>query len=284
MTQSMNTLEGNGADGEKPLVALDPAVPAISNAGTHDARTSLSGPRLIAPWWHTALMVLVIVGLSATGARQMHNSGNRPLHLIPNYLLTIAYEWVLAGLAWWGIHLRKTSRQQLIGEWPPALRGWLSDIGAALAFWFVALMLLSVLAQALQRVFGSHLDPRRISDVTQKLAPTTGTEMMLFLILSISAGICEEFVFRGYFQQQFSLLGGRVWVGVVLAALVFGCAHGYEGISGVLLIAAYGAMFGVLALFRRGLRTGMIAHVWHDSASGVALVLLRHYGAHFGAK
>ena len=52
----------------------------------------------------------------------------------------------------------------------------------------------------------------------------------------------------------------------------------------MLLIAAYGAMFSVLALQRRGLRAGMIAHAWHDSVSGVALVLLRHHGLLFRAK
>ncbi len=239
---------------------------------------------LIAPWWHTALMILLIIGLSAIGARQIHSWGNRPLHLIPNYLLTIAYEWTLAGLAWWGIHLRKVPISQLVGEWRPTLRGWLTDIGAALIFWIAALMLLSAAAIALQHGSGSRLDPRKIADVTQKLAPASGMEMVLFLVLSISAGICEELVFRGYLQQQFSRLVGRVWLGVALAALAFGSAHGYEGISGVLLIAAYGAMFGVLALFRRGLRTGMIAHVWHDSVSGVALLLLRHHGVHFAAK
>ncbi|HEY4046644.1 MAG TPA: CPBP family intramembrane glutamic endopeptidase [Acidobacteriaceae bacterium] len=245
---------------------------------------SASSEELLAPWWHTALMVLLIVGLSVTGARQLHSSGNRPLHLLPNYMLTLVYEWLLAGLALWGLHMRGVPGRQLLGRWKPKLRDWLADFGAAIAFWLVAVMILSVIAQVLRHGFGSNLDPRKIADTTQKLAPTTGTELVLFLILSISAGICEEFVFRGYLQQQFAKLGGRVWIGVVLAALVFGCAHGYEGIAGVLLIAAYGAMFGVLALLRRGLRTGMIAHAWHDSISGIALVLLRHYGFHLGAK
>jgi hypothetical protein len=40
----------------------------------------------------------------------------------------------------------------------------------------------------------------------------------------------------------------------------------------------------VLALWRRRLRTGMIAHAWHDSLSGVAMVLLRHYGVHLTGK
>src|SRR5580658_7966188 len=121
----------------------------------------------------------------------------------------------------------------------------------------------AVLGNVLVKMSGSHIDPQKIGDVTQKLAPVTGWEMVLFLILSVSAGICEELVFRGYLQQQFARMGGSVWAGVVLSALVFGGAHGYEGVAGVLLICAYGAMFGVLALWRRGLRTGMIAHAWH---------------------
>ncbi len=52
---------------------------------------------LLAPWWHTALMVLVILGLSVAGVRQLRNFGDQPLHLVANYSLTIAYEWVLAG-------------------------------------------------------------------------------------------------------------------------------------------------------------------------------------------
>jgi uncharacterized protein len=239
---------------------------------------------LLAPWWHTALMVLMILGLSVAGVRQLRNFGNQPLHLVSNYSLTIAYEWILAGLVMWGLHLRKAPLRQLVGEWRPGARAWFADLGAALGFWIIALSVLALLGNILVKLSGSHIDPQKISGVTQKLAPVTGVEMLLFLIMSISAGICEELVFRGYLQQQFARMGHRVWAGIVLSALVFGGAHGYEGIAGILLIAAYGAMFGVLALRRRGLRTGMIAHAWHDSLSGVALVLLRHYGVHLSGK
>jgi len=239
---------------------------------------------LLAPWWHTALMVLVIIGLSVAGVRQLRSFGDQPLHLVANYSLTIAYEWILAGLALWGIHMRKVPLRQLLGEKRPGGRAWLADLGVALGYWAIALIVLAVLGNVLVKVSGSHIDPQKIGDVTQKLTPVTGIEMLLFLILSVSAGICEELVFRGYLQQQFARMGHRVWAGLVLSALVFGAAHGYEGVAGVLLIAVYGAMFGVLALLRRGLRTGMIAHAWHDSISGVALVLLRHYGVHLAGK
>ena len=239
---------------------------------------------LVAPWWHTALMVIMIISLSVAGVKQLRSFGSQPLHLATNYILTIVYEWVLAGLVLWGLHMRKVPLRQLLGEWRPGARAWLTDLGVALGYWAGALLLLAVLGNILVKMSGSHIDPQKIGDVTQKLAPVTGLEMVLFLVLSISAGICEELVFRGYLQQQFARMAHRVWVGVALSALVFGGAHGYEGIAGIVLIAAYGAMFGVLALLRRGLRTGMIAHAWHDSISGVALVLLRHYGVHLAGK
>jgi membrane protease YdiL (CAAX protease family) len=239
---------------------------------------------LLAPWWHTALMVIVILSLSLAGVRQLRSLGNQPLHLTANYLLTIAYEWILAALALWGIHMRGVPLRQLLGERRPGARAWFADLGVALGYWLVAIFVLAILGKLLAILSGSHIDPQKIGDVTQKLAPETGMEMLLFLVLSISAGICEELVFRGYLQQQFARFTRSIWMGVVLSALVFGCAHGYEGIAGVVLIAAYGAMFGALALFRRGLRTGMIAHAWHDSISGLVLVLLRHYGDHIAGK
>lgn len=239
---------------------------------------------LVAPWWHTVLMVALIMGLSLVGVRQLRSLGNRPLHLIANYSLSIAYEWALVGLVLWGIHLRKVPLRQLLGKQEAGARAWIADVAIALAYWVTALLVLGMAGAALTKVSGSHIDPQKIGDVTQKLAPITGIEMLLFLILSISAGICEELVFRGYLQQQFARMSHRIWVGIALSAVVFGCAHGYEGVAGVLLITVYGAMFGVLAHLRQRLRTGMIAHAWHDAISGVALVLLRHYGVHLTGK
>ena len=90
------------------------------------------------------------------------------------------------------------------------------------------------------------------------------------------AGICEELIFRGYLQQQFTAFTRRIWLGIAISAVFFGLAHGYEGTSGMLLIALYGAFFGILAHLRRSLRAGMFAHAWHDSLSGFVLYLGTH--------
>jgi uncharacterized protein len=111
------------------------------------------------------------------------------------------------------------------------------------------------------------------------LAPQSVWEAVLWVALSITAGVVEEFVFRGYLLQQFASLGGKLWIGVVASSLLFGSAHGYEGIGSMILIVAYGAMFCVLTIQRKSLRAGMMAHAWHDSITGIALTIAKHIHA-----
>ena len=54
-----------------------------------------------------------------------------------------------------------------------------------------------------------------------------------------------------------------------LQAAVFGIAHGYQGLRNCVAIAIYGALFTLLALWRKSLRPGMIAHAWTDIAAGL---------------
>ncbi len=43
----------------------------------------------------------------------------------------------------------------------------------------------------------------------------------------------------------------------------------------MVLLAVFGVLFSLLALYRRSLRAGLFAHVWHDLFAGLALALLR---------
>ncbi|MGA3212885.1 MAG: CPBP family intramembrane glutamic endopeptidase, partial [Terriglobales bacterium] len=101
--------------------------------------------------------------------------------------------------------------------------------------------------------------------------PRSGLEVFLFLALCLTAGICEEIIFRGYLQRQFSAWGHTAVVGIVLQSLLFGSSHGYEGATRMLLIAAEGALLGLVAYWRKSLRPGMFAHSAQDAIAGVAL-------------
>ena len=58
--------------------------------------------------------------------------------------------------------------------------------------------------------------------------------MTVWVLLSISAGFCEEFVFRGYLQKQFFALTGSDAAAIAGQALIFGVAHGYQGVKGMI--------------------------------------------------
>jgi membrane protease YdiL (CAAX protease family) len=153
-----------------------------------------------------------------------------------------------------------------------AVEMW-TDFAIALGFWFASLIVLGAVAFLLRLV---HLHPEDIRDVVTQMAPASLGELAIWIALSISAGICEELIFRGYLQQQFTALTRRIWLGIAISAVFFGLSHGYEGASGMLLIVLYGSFFGILAHLRRSLRAGIFAHAWHDSTSGIVLYLGAH--------
>jgi hypothetical protein len=103
----------------------------------------------------------------------------------------------------------------------------------------------------------------------QTLLPRRATEIFLWVGVSISAGICEELVFRGYLQRQFEAFTHSRWIALILQAALFGLSHGYQGIEACMKIAVFGGLYGLVALSRGSLRPGMMAHAWGDILSGI---------------
>jgi CAAX protease family protein len=224
----------------------------------------------VAPWWHTVAIVLLLAGTSVLGARAAHR-GTAGTHHVGRYAFGICMEWGLLLLTWLGLRMKRVPFAELLG-FGRGLQAWMEDLGAAAVFWIAAAIVLAAIGLALKAAGLSA--PQK---TLMAIAPRTPVEVLLWMVLSLSAGFCEEFVFRGYFLRQFASVGASVWLGVLCSSLLFGVSHGYEGAAGMIAITAYGAMFCVLVLARGSLRPGMIAHAWHDIFSGVMLAVLQHF-------
>jgi hypothetical protein len=235
--------------------------------GSPESRKRFSA---VAPWWHTALLVGLLVGGSLLSARQAHRQAMGAHHL-NRYLMGIAVEWIFLLVVWWGLRMKRVALTELAGI-RRGMRALLEDVGAAAVFWIMAMVVLAAIGVVLRLLHYSA--PQK---TLMALAPRTGVEVALWICLSATAGFCEEIAFRGYFLRQFGSIAGGVWTGVVCSSLLFGISHGYEGAAGMIAITAYGAMFCALAITRKSLRPGMIAHAWHDIFSGVMLALLAHF-------
>ena len=225
-------------------------------------------PQPIAPLWHALLLVAFIVLFSAMGAHNKQTVGQSHRELL--YISSIVVEWVMFGFVLWSIRRSKriTVREMIGGRWLTP-EDFLIDIAIAAGFWIVAFVVLAALGFALGLT--GHGKVEEAKKVLDFLAPQTLRQGILFGLLCITAGFCEEFIFRGYFQRQFAAAARNAYAGIVLSAIVFGLGHGYEGAKRMLLIAVYGLMFGILAHFRKSLRPGMMAHTWHDGFTGAML-------------
>jgi hypothetical protein len=248
----------------------------------------------IAPAWHTIALVVFIVAVSIHSAWRFSSSQHEV-----NRLRTYGSAAVMdvALLAWigFGLHLKKIPFRSLFGSCPWSFRSILKDLSYAAIFWIAALIVLGSLSSAWSRTEAmfthqtptTHApgtakgalaaDPSKLQTLRalQRLAPTNGREIAAWMLLCLLVGFTEEIVFRGYLQRQFTLWArGSVAWGVAASALIFASGHIYEGARGMFLIAVFGVLFSLLALYLRSLRAGMMAHAWHDLITGLAVTLL----------
>lgn len=220
----------------------------------------------VAPVWHTITVIAILVAVSALGARSHSMSPvGHPAHRAMGYITIMIFEWLLTAFIAWGISRRGFHLRDLIaGKW----KKWTSpirDLGLAVLFLLIADPILGILAFSLKA---------NATSATLNLFPRTPLEIALYVLLTMTAGFCEELIFRGYLQRQLSSLAHSATAGLILQAVVFGIAHGYQGVKFMFIIAVFGAMFGLLALWRRSLRPGIAAHFLQDCVLGLV-------GGHF---
>jgi len=231
--------------------------------------------KLLAPVWHTIVFILIVLLNSYSTAVSLPKvaASASPRGRIFGYVFTIGWELVLLLIVWLGIRSRGVKIKELIGGRWKSPEDFLIDIGIAIGFWLVALMILGGLGYLLGLAKPSQAG--EVKKLAEMLGPQTPIALTMFILLSSVAGFIEEIIFRGYLQRQFGALTGNIYLGLVLSAIVFGLGHGYEGPRRMALIAVFGMLFGLLTIWRRSLRPGMIAHAWHDSFSGIVLYLVK---------
>ncbi len=223
------------------------------------ATVTLRAPsvRSIAPTWHTIVLVLFIAIASATSALT-HSLSPLGFRRGPafGYLSVIVMQWLVVAFIWFGIRRRGLTIRELIGGTWPRWTAVLGDVGIAVVFLIVSGIILAVTARLLN---ASN------REVAERLLPHTRWEVATYLLLCATAGFCEEIIFRGYLQKQFSAWTGSATAGLLLQAIIFGAGHGYQGPRLMAVITVFGCLFGLLAHWRRSLRPGMIAHFLQDS-------------------
>jgi membrane protease YdiL (CAAX protease family) len=210
------------------------------------------------------LIVTVASALNGSHGAPTEETPN-PRHMLQVYLWLIGLEWLWVRFVDKGMQERGRSVREFIGH------PWFTPRQVAVDLGYAAL--------ALAFSYGCFEGIRRLSAHggmgANPLLPAVVSgpaEILVWVGLSLSAGICEEIVFRGYLQRQFAALSGSTGLAILGQAIVFGIAHGYEGVEAVIRIAVYGVAFGALAQWRGNIRAGILAHAAWDLLAGLGFV------------
>jgi membrane protease YdiL (CAAX protease family) len=183
-------------------------------------------------------------------------------------------EWGLALLAlviW--LSAPGVDGRQVGLRWPQEWPGPVAALVVLLVLVFVVVStralrsgaLLEVHAPAARRPGeGRHAEPP--GQATLALLPRTAGERRLFSVVGVTAGVCEEWLYRGFFLAVVSALAGGPSTGVlvVVAAVAFGLAHAYQGPAGIVSTGVLGGVMAAVYLQTGSLLLPVLLHVVID--------------------
>jgi membrane protease YdiL (CAAX protease family) len=178
-----------------------------------------------------------------------------PGFLIFLLITTILFQWAIFLLNYGAVY---TERTGLIGVGLKRIRAL--DFAWAAAFLAAANLLLAGLAWLLAQI------GLPMSGEIQFLIPEDATGRVVWVLVSFTAGFCEEVGFRGYLMTRLRLVGRfQSWlVPTIVSALIFGACHAYQGWPGFIILSVYGAMFSLLYIRTGSLWPCVIAHSLQD--------------------
>ena len=105
------------------------------------------------------------------------------------------------------------------------------------------------------------------------LLPHTLNEARWFVLLSMTAGYCEELLYRGYLVWFFAPWLGTVGAMAFVVA-IFGVSHAYQGRKGAIRATLAGTVMAAIVLGTGSLIPAMIVHALIDIGGGIVGYLL----------
>jgi len=180
------------------------------------------------------------------------------------YGSTIAGQWVITGFVAW----RALARGLSAGNLGLANSGGANTILGSLGLAVIAGVLHWLNLRRVGKSPGKA--PELMRSLARKILPVNSVELLPYGALAVTAGVCEEFLYRGFAIGALSRVGFPAWAVVILTAVLFGLAHAYQGRSGIAGTFVMGILFGVVRLAYDTLVPVMMVHTVVDLVAGFA--------------
>ena len=184
------------------------------------------------------------------------------------YASTIAFQWLAVAIVGWRLWAHGYSAQQL---------GLIFRNRATLLIAGIIGAALIATLQSLNLRRVSRIPPESrgpLQAIAERILPQTAVELPPYLALAITAGLCEEFLYRGFAMAALAKAGLSAWLVVLVSSVLFGLAHSYQGRGGMVMTFLVGLALGASRLAYNSV---VPAIFWHGAIDIVAGVAGRRY-------
>jgi len=150
--------------------------------------------------------------------------------------------------------------------------------------WWVVLSVFFIISYCLDFIIQTSSPRRKLKLIRQlrkntPFLPQTPLELKHFSLVAVSAGVCEEIIFRGYFIWYFlsftlpeTASGGDIltgqWLAIGIPAIIFALTHLYQGWLAVGKIVVMAVIFGWMYLEMQSLWWLIFLHTLLDFIGG----------------
>jgi len=180
------------------------------------------------------------------------------------YASTIAFQWVIVAVVAWRAWVHGYTAGEL---------GLTAHDGTRLAIGSIvgATTIATFHWFNLRRVGRMPPNSRgSIQAIAERILPQSTMELLPFLALAITAGLCEEFLYRGFAMAVLTRLGVVAWVAVLVSSILFGLAHLYQGRGGLVSTMLVGIVLGIGRVVYGSLVPVIFWHAAVDIVAGIA--------------
>jgi len=212
---------------------------------------------VIIPWRGWARLQRLLAVPSTTSGERMRLYFSS---MVSQWLIVIVVAWraFAHGLTYSDLALQGKPLPELV------FFGLVGAAAIGIAHWF-----------NLRRV-GRSKNPavERVKAIAWRIFPRSNWELTVFCGLAITAGACEEFLYRGFAMGALSHGSLPTWSVLLISSVLFGLAHTYQGRGGVIGTLLLGTVFGFVRILYHSL---LIVVLWHAAIDIVAGFAGRRY-------
>lgn len=180
------------------------------------------------------------------------------------YLSTIAFQWLVAAVVAWRAWAHGFSAAELGLVMGDPVRTMILAITGAMLIGTFQWMNLRRIGRLSVEVRG------RLQAVAERLLPQNLIERLPFFALAATAGLCEEFLYRGFVMAALRRSDMATWEVVAVSSILFGLAHLYQGRGGLVGTFLIGIVFGSARITYDSLIPVVVWHGTLDAVAGVA--------------